>query len=95
MPGTRRLLTISLPPPLLKKTEQVAREENRTKSELVREALRFYVETRQVRRTATQDRLLDLLAAARRPSGSTPSREIRKVIREAIAAVRAGKPSRA
>jgi predicted transcriptional regulator len=93
LPGTRKLLTISLPPPLLKKAERVAREENRTKSELVREALRFYVETREVRRTATQDRLAELLAEARRRSRSTPPPKVRKVIRQAIGAVRAKKAS--
>ena len=41
--STRRLMTNSLPPPLLKKAEAVAHEENRTKSDLLREALRFYV----------------------------------------------------
>lgn len=46
----RKVITISLPPPLLKQAEAVARAENRTKSELVREALRFYVETRTVRK---------------------------------------------
>ena len=30
--GLRKLITISVPPPLLKRAEQVAREENRTKS---------------------------------------------------------------
>ena len=44
--GTRKLITISVPPPLLRRAEQIAREENRTKSELFREALRFYVDTR-------------------------------------------------
>lgn len=39
---TRKLLTISLPPAFLKDLERMARVERRTKSELVREALRRY-----------------------------------------------------
>lgn len=38
--------TVSLPPGLVKKAERTAKEENRTKSELVREALRMYLEER-------------------------------------------------
>ncbi len=56
--GTRKLITISLPPQLLKKAEQVAEQENRTKSELLREALRFYIDASEVRRRATRERLL-------------------------------------
>lgn len=42
--------TISLPPKLVKEAERTAREENRTRSELVREALRFYLEERRWRK---------------------------------------------
>jgi metal-responsive CopG/Arc/MetJ family transcriptional regulator len=93
--GTRRLITISLPPPLLKQAEQVAAEENRTKSELLREALRFYVETRDVRRAATRDRVFELINKAQDRAKATPSPEIRKLIRESVAAVRSGNASRA
>ena len=47
---TTGTLTVSLPPKLLRETERTAREENRTKSELVREALRFYIEERRWRK---------------------------------------------
>lgn len=94
MPETRRLVTISIPPPLLRKAEQVAAEENRTRSELLREALRFYVETRDVRKTAAKERLFALIDEAQTRAASTPSREIRKLIRESIGAVRAGKAAR-
>jgi hypothetical protein len=43
--GREKADTISLPPPLVKKAEELAREEHRTKSELPREALPFYVAT--------------------------------------------------
>ncbi|MDR7536510.1 MAG: ribbon-helix-helix protein, CopG family [Armatimonadota bacterium] len=42
--------TISLPPELVREAERAAKAERRTRSELVREALRFYLEERQWRR---------------------------------------------
>ena len=45
-----KLITISLSGGLLKKAEKVAKEENRTRSELLREALRHYLEEREWRR---------------------------------------------
>ena len=47
---TTKTWTISLPPKLLREAERAAREEDRTKSELVREALRFYLEERRWRK---------------------------------------------
>jgi len=43
---TRQTLTISLPPVMLKEFERVRKAENRTNSELVREALRHYFSSR-------------------------------------------------
>ena len=85
---TRKLLTISLPSPLLKQAEQVAEEENRTKSELLREALRFYVETKDIRRTASRERFFSLVDRVQARTRTTPAAEIRKVVREAVAAAR-------
>lgn len=62
---SRKLVTISLPPPLLKEAEKVAKEEYRNMSELFREALRFYIETRDVRREASKDGLFDVIASTR------------------------------
>ncbi len=42
--------TISLPPALAREAERTAKEENRTKSELVREALRLYIQERRWRK---------------------------------------------
>lgn len=42
--------TIALPPKLGREAERTAKEENRTKSELVREALRLYLEERRWRK---------------------------------------------
>ncbi len=41
---TSKILPISLPPDLLEHVVQLAKQEHRTKSELVREALRRYIE---------------------------------------------------
>jgi metal-responsive CopG/Arc/MetJ family transcriptional regulator len=41
-PTQRQTMTISLPPAMIKKVEQVRKAEDRTRSELVREALRRY-----------------------------------------------------
>jgi metal-responsive CopG/Arc/MetJ family transcriptional regulator len=86
--GARKLITISLPPPLVKKAEELAREENRTKSELLREALRFYIETKDVRKGAARERLLAVLDHVQTRTEDVPSRRIRKVVDEAIDAVR-------
>lgn len=83
--STRKLITISVPPPLLKRAEQIARAENRTKSELLREALRFYVDTREVRKAAMQARTLALIDEIQNRTKDVPPKEIRKVVREAAA----------
>jgi metal-responsive CopG/Arc/MetJ family transcriptional regulator len=87
-------VTIPLPPPLLKKAEKVASEENRTKSELLREALRFYVETREVRRLASRERLFALINRVQARASRMPTREIRKLVREAVESVRLNRPIR-
>jgi len=43
---TTETMTISLPPAMAKQLERVRKEENRTRSELMREALRRYFESR-------------------------------------------------
>ncbi|WP_447974925.1 CopG family ribbon-helix-helix protein [Nitrospira sp. Kam-Ns4a] len=42
--------TISLPPNLVRAAERMAKEEHRTKSELVREALRLYLDEQRWRK---------------------------------------------
>lgn len=83
-----RLITISVPPPLLKRAEQVAREENRTKSELFREALRFYVGTREIRKAGMRERVGALIGEIQSRTKTVPPREIRKVVGEAVEAAR-------
>lgn len=41
---TTKILSLSLPPKLLREAERVAKREGRTKSELFREALRRYIQ---------------------------------------------------
>lgn len=46
---TTRILSLSLPPDLVREAERIAKQEGRTKSELFREALRRYIEERRWR----------------------------------------------
>ncbi len=61
---TTKTWTISLPPKLVREAERGAKEENRTKSELVREALRFYLDEQRwrklQRKTALQAQALGI-----------------------------------
>ncbi len=43
---TRRTMTVSLPAEMMEQVEQIRKVEHRTRSELVREALRTYIDTR-------------------------------------------------
>ena len=47
MPRATKTITFSLPPEMAAKVEEVRREEGRTTSELVREALRRYIQERE------------------------------------------------
>lgn len=89
MPETRKLVTISLPQRMSKMADRVAKEENRTKSELVREALRLYMETRDVRRAAVRERLFSVIAQAQDRASVTPKREVRQLIEDGVKAARA------
>jgi CopG family transcriptional regulator/antitoxin EndoAI len=44
-----KILTLSLPAKMAKEAEKIAKEESRTRSELFREALRFYIDSKQWR----------------------------------------------
>ena len=59
---TTKPITVSLPTELLRETQRVAREEARTRSELIRDALQQYLASRRWRRlrqwgTETAERL--------------------------------------
>ena len=57
---TTETMTVSLPPALARQVEEVQKIESRTRSELVREALRVYVETRYPAIQPTKTELLAL-----------------------------------
>lgn len=82
------LLTVSLPPNLARQVKQVAREESRTKSELLREALRLYLDTREARRAVARKQLASLIDSIQERNKSVKPGMVRRVIREAVEAVR-------
>ncbi len=51
---TTKTWTVSLPPQLEREAERTAREEKRSKSGILREALRFYLEERRWRKLQQQ-----------------------------------------
>ena len=59
MPPRRisRTITFSLPPEMFEQVQRVKEEEGRDMSELVREALRLYLEERELRRQERLERL--------------------------------------
>ena len=59
MPPRRisRTITFSLPPEMFEQVQRVKEEEGRDMSELVREALRLYMEDRELRRQQRRERL--------------------------------------
>ena len=59
MPPRRksRTITFSLPPEMYQEVQRVKDEEGRDMSELVREALRLYMEDRELRREQRMERL--------------------------------------
>ena len=59
MPPRRisRTITFSLPPEMFEQVQRVKEEEGRDMSELVREALRLYLEDRDLRRQERLERL--------------------------------------
>ncbi len=59
MPPRRksRTITFSLPPEMYQEVQRVKEEEGRDMSELVREALRLYMEDRELRREQRLERL--------------------------------------
>ena len=65
MPPRRksRTITFSLPPEMFEQVQRVRDEEGRDMSELVREALRLYMEERDLRRQVRLERLRTRLAA--------------------------------
>ena len=47
MPTTRKAITFSMPPELANQVQQILKEEGRTMSEFLREAIRLYMDERE------------------------------------------------
>lgn len=73
---TTKTWTVSLPPKLVREAERVAREEDRTKSELVREALRLYLEEQRWRKLQRKVRV------RARALGITREEEVDRLVHE-------------
>ena len=56
-PRKSKTITFSLPPGMAEQVREVMREEGRTMSELLREALRIYMEQREWRRLERLERM--------------------------------------
>jgi metal-responsive CopG/Arc/MetJ family transcriptional regulator len=85
------VVTVSLPAELASRADEVAKEESRTRSELLREALRLYIDPREVRRSAVNQELSTLVDRVQgRTRRESPAR-IRLLIREAVRAARSEK----
>jgi len=85
------VVTVSLPAELASRADEVAKQESRTRSELLREALRLYIDTREVRRRAENRELITLVDRVQERTGRESPARIRSLIREAVQAVRSGK----
>ena len=57
MPRTTKTITFSLPPEMDEQVQRMVKEEDRTVSELLREAIRLYTEEREWRRLERYARL--------------------------------------
>jgi len=82
------LVTVSLPQELARQAEKVAKEESRTKSELLREALRLYIDTREARQAIAKRQLFDLIDRAQERADRESPPRIRSLVGEAVKAVR-------
>ena len=56
MPTTRKAITFSMPPEMAEQVQQVLKEEGRTMSEFLREAIRLYMEEREWQRRGRRQR---------------------------------------
>jgi Arc/MetJ-type ribon-helix-helix transcriptional regulator len=77
-----KTVSITLPPELLLKAQEIARREHRTMSELMREALRTYVAaSKQVDRQAW-DKLLERTRAHGRALGINSEEDVDRILGE-------------
>ena len=78
MVRTTKTITLSLPPEMVDKIEELMKEEGRTRSELLREAIRRYAEEQEMKkiyrygeikareRGITEDQIEDIIDARRK-----------------------------
>lgn len=67
-----KTITFSLPPEMAQQVQEVMREEGRTMSELIREALKNYMEEREWLRTIRYERLKAREQEREETDGRTP-----------------------
>jgi CopG family transcriptional regulator / antitoxin EndoAI len=87
MPATRRrsrIFTVSMPPEMAEVAESLAKQENRTMSELVREAIRVY----HAQRVGAIFDEIGRYAATRNPNGYTEE-DVPRLIKEVRTEMRA------
>ena len=72
MQRTTKTITFSLPPAMAAQVRAVMRAEGRTMSDLVREALRLYMEEREWRQTIRHERLQARRSEEQERTGGTP-----------------------
>ena len=65
-PRNTKTITFSLPPKMAERVQEVMREESRTMSELIREALRNYMQEREWLRAIRYERLKEREETRRR-----------------------------
>jgi CopG family transcriptional regulator / antitoxin EndoAI len=68
-------LNIALPEDLVKKTDELAKKEYRNRSELIREALRVYIE-----RKSTWDTIFAIGEKAAKKAGITSEEEVNQIV---------------
>jgi CopG family transcriptional regulator/antitoxin EndoAI len=73
---TTKVLSITLPAPMLEQAQAIARQENRTMSELVREALRQYQQQRR------WERIAEIGQAAARRAGVRTEEDVVQLIHD-------------
>lgn len=74
--GKYKVVNISMPEELFKEAERLTREENRTRSELYREAIRQYIETRNWQKLQRET------AERARKLGITSEEDVERIIGE-------------
>jgi metal-responsive CopG/Arc/MetJ family transcriptional regulator len=72
MSRTTKIVGFSVPPPLVREVEQVAKAERRTKSELFREMFRVYKRYRKQREQEEDDWVLKLIREAKEEQEKNP-----------------------